>query len=276
MSATELQACLARLYTSSLARRLFRVDPEAILAGYFLTSREREMVTSIDWDTLEWFASSLRVKRRDRLERAFPALFAIAAPALETYVERYHELYPLRPGMTSADDATEFAAFLEETLSDGAQLPPYARDLVRFERTLQEVRASLRAMGKAPTHPIETNGSVLPERVQQRPGVRVARFDYNVSAIDDALREGREPEPLEEPEVVVYALREGEHEPRIMRVSEPVALVIELCDGHRSIAEVTAAVEDHYGQPDLGADVEGVIRQLAGSAILEEGNATAA
>jgi hypothetical protein len=273
LSASELQACLARLYTNSAFRRLFRDDPDAALVGYFLNPAERDAVTGIDSAMLEWFASSLKVKRRERLQRSFTALFAMGSPALDAYYDRYHEIYPLRPGETGGDDAAQFAEFIEETIADGEHLPPYARDLVRFERTLEEVRQSVRA---APPVPADRPAAEdFPQRPRVRAGVQVARFDWNVTDIDDALREGREPEERKEDEIIVYALREGDREPKVMRVSEPTAVVIDLCDGGRSVADVVAAVEEYFDQRGLRVGVEDAIRHLADSGILEEADGAA-
>jgi|GEM_PF-4215675 len=270
MSASEMQACLARLYTSSASRRLLHLEPGAVLDGYFLTAEEREAVARIDWQQLDWFASSLKAKRRSRLERSFPALFAIDDPALGTFYERYHEVYPLRPGETSSVDAKQFGAFMEETLADSGQLPEYTRDLVRFERTLQEVRQRSR-----PTHSDSFTGKHLaegqyPERPSMRRDVSLAHFAYNVSEIDEALREGHEPDVRNESEFIVYSLRERDQDPHILRVSAATALVLKLCNGERSVEEIVVAVEKHYGQPGLRENVVGVVRQLTASTILEE------
>ncbi len=270
MSASEMQACLARLYTSSASRRLLHLDPEAVLDSYFLTAEEREAVAGIDRQQLDWFASSLKAKRRSRLERSFPALFAIGDPALGTFYERYHEVYPLRPGETSSVDTMQFGAFIEESLADSGQLPEYTRDLVRFERTLQEVRQRARPTrtdSSAGKQPAEDH---CPERPSKRGDVTVAHFAYNVSEIDEALREGRDPDVRNESEFIVYSLREGDQDPHILRVSAATALVLELCNGERSVEEIVVAVEEHYSQPGLRESVVGVIRQLSASTILEE------
>jgi hypothetical protein len=276
MSATELQACLARLYTSWAFRRLLRLDPDAALAGYFLTEAERDAILEIDSEMLDWFAASLKAKRRMRLERSFPALFAIGSPAFGVYFDRFHEIYPLRPGETSSDDAEQFGRFVEETLADGEQLPPYARDLARFELTLQELRRSVRAVRTPSAEDSDAPMRSVPQRPRRRDGVRVARFAFNVSEIDDALREGREPEPRTDDEVIVYILRDAERDPRILRVSDPTAVVIDLCDGSRSVSDVVAAVEEHYGQAGLGPGIEEAILELTRSAILVEADAAAA
>jgi len=275
MSATELQACLARLYTSSSLRKLMRLDPDAALSGYFLTPAERDTIVAIEGAKLEWFAASLKAKRRARLERAFPGLFAIGSPALDTYVERFHEVFPLRPGETSGDDAERFGAFVEETIADGEQFPAYARDLVRFELTLQELRRSLRAVSVAANRD-DPATVTIPKRPRRRPGVRVARFASNVSEIDDALRNGQPPEPRDERETLVYLLRDADSEPRIMRVSEPTAVLLDLCDGVRSVDEIVAAVEAHYDQNGLRPGIEDALLELTRSSILEEADAPGA
>lgn len=272
MTPAELQAFLARLYTSAAFRDLFRLDPERALDGYFLTDGEREMARSLDLDAIDWFSSSLRVKRRGRLERAYPALFAIDEPALDIFYRRYHEIYPLRPGASGETDALQFGAFMEETLGGGASLPAYAADLVRFERTLQELRRDVRADARSRTgKPPDGNGPLT--RPSRRAGVAVATFHHNVSEIDDALRERREPEVRQEEEIVVYAMHDGDREPAILRVSEATALVLSLCDGVRTVAEIVAEMEARYEQSGLQEGVIGAVERLSTLAILEEGDA---
>jgi hypothetical protein len=269
MSATELQSCLAHLYTSAAARRLLRVAPDEVLDGYFLSAAERDAIMTIDSNTLDYFASSLKTKRRDRLERAYPALFTIVQPVLETYYDRYHELYPLRPEGTNNSDTIQFGIFMEETLTGDEELPDYVANLVRFERTLLQLRQSLRADHGASQadEPGDSRGfDGWPRRCR---GVTVARFDCNVSEIDEALRDGREPDVRDESEFIVYALRDGERDPRILRVSEATALVVDLCDGEHSISDIVAAVEQHYEQSGLGGGIADVIGQLSDAKILD-------
>ena len=160
---------------------------------------------------------------------------------------------------------------MEETLAGGASLPAYAADLVRFERTLQELRRDVRAdarsrTGKSPGR----NGPLT--RPSRRAGVAVATFRHNVSEIDDALREQREPEVRQEEEIVVYAMHDGDREPAILRVSEATALVLSLCDGVRTVAEIVAEMEARYEQSGLQEGVVGAVERLSTLAILEEGD----
>jgi len=269
VSASESQACLAHLYTSASFRRLVALEPERALDGYFLTAAERLSITTIDADALERFAQSLEVKRRRRLERAYPALFALDPAVLETLCRRYHELYPRRPDEPVDTDVTQFGMFAEQTLAGGEPFARHAADLARFERLMYALRqrasgADQHADGRG--QPATRDAGDRPRRCD---GVTVARFHCNVSEIGDALRQGLTPDVRHEEEFIVCGVRDGEWAPRILRVSAAVALVVELCDGERSAADVGAAIEAHFAEQGLGGSVDDIIRRLAHAQILE-------
>lgn len=264
MSANELQACLARLYTNSAFAEWFALDPEGALGGYFLTPDERSAITTVDPRALKSFAASLVAKRRGRFEYAYPALFALGGPALDVYCSRYHDIYPLRPGTTTTADALRFGAFMEETLVDAAPLPGYARDLVRFERTKYRLRGSSTRAGTDERPLANARG---PDRC---PDVALMRFDCNIDAIATALYERRDPVERAGVEFIAF-VGGGEGALRLLRVSPATALVIDLCDGERTTAEVVAAVESHYGRRPLVDSVTGVIGRLRDAGVLENG-----
>ena len=64
MSVAEMQAYLARLYTSDPFRKLFELDPEATLSDYTLDDKEINALKQIDIQMLNWFAGTLKVKRK--------------------------------------------------------------------------------------------------------------------------------------------------------------------------------------------------------------------
>jgi hypothetical protein len=270
VSASELQACLAHLYTSAAFRRLVALEAERALDGYFLTAAERLSITTIDADALERFAESLEVKRRRQLERAYPALFALDPAVLETLCRRYHELYPRRPDESVDTDVTQFGTFVEQTLTGGEPFARHAADLARFERLMYELRQ--RAAGADQDADRRHQPAARRDgeaRARRCDGVAVARFHCNVSEIDDALRQGLTPDVRHEQEFIVCGLRDDERLPRILRVSAAVALVVELCDGERSAADVAAAIEAQFSEQGLASSVDDIIRQLADAQILE-------
>jgi hypothetical protein len=271
MSTTELQACLARLYTDDSFRKLWDYDAEATLGAYFLTPSERQAISNIDRNMLEFFASSLKTKRKKRLKRAYPALFALDGPALAAYYSRYYEIYPLRPNGNEAEEILEFGVFMEETLKEAQGLPPYVSELVRFERIIQALRFQSRTEGTDSSAKKRHERAVqLTDYLSLHPGVTVERFIYNVSEIDDALRNGHDTVIARpEGEFVVYGHHQSESEPRVLRVSAPAALLIKLCDGTRSVEDIIALVEEQYGQHGLVDEILLSVDQLRGLEILE-------
>jgi hypothetical protein len=244
-----VQACLARLCTDSAFLRVFRLDPDGALDDYFLTDEERHAMSEIDVAGLANFARSVRAKRLQVLEAAYPALFALEHQALRVYCDRYLDLYPRRPYETWGADIVAFGGFMAETLSDGGQLPPYAAELVRFVRAVQQLRFG------EPADDGPAERASRPVGLDDRPvrcdGVAVERFTFNVSEIDDALRNEREPTPRRRPEYVVYARRPSSVAPRVMRVSESTAELIELCDGTRPLHEAIARTGTAADSPDV-------------------------
>ena len=135
MSLGEMQACLARLYVDESFRRLCALDPGA-LREYRLAPDEEQALRTLDRGQLENFARSLRNKRRRRAERAYP----ITVPC---WTPRDGAL--LRPVLSIARGQHAAAAHLSgcdrfrrvhRGIADGSAgvVPPYARDLARFER----------------------------------------------------------------------------------------------------------------------------------------------
>jgi hypothetical protein len=264
VSVAEMEACLARLYTDESFRRLYRHDTDEALGGYLLAPEERQAIEELDNDRLEFFASSLRAKRRKRLERAYPGLFALQEPAVATFYDRYHALYPLRPNGASSDEVLQFGAFIAETMRI---TDPRTAELVRFEHLLQELR--LRTPAGGPLYPTPAAPTSLDDRLRLRTGARLECFEYPVSAIEHALATGTGPPTEPEEEILICAPATGDGEPSVLRVSGPTALLVELCDGARTVRDVITAVERHYGDDGLAGGIGGAIDQLLTRGVLE-------
>ena len=187
MSTSELQACLARLYVDESFRRLFYLQPD-VLSDYLLDASEREAVERIDRRLLEFFAMSLQRKRRERIARAYPAIFRLDGKALDRYWRRYCAIFTAHDGSTFDEEVTTFGTFIWELLAEDAELPPYARDLVRFEQEDFRTRSHSRRMQAIERRPAST-----PLGPTSRPylaeGVTLHRFTYDIPVIEDALRQ---------------------------------------------------------------------------------------
>ena len=78
MSVAEMQAYLARLYTSDPFRKLFELDPDTTLSDYTLADDEINALKQIDTKMLNTFAGTLKSKRKKRFLGAYPLLFKLA------------------------------------------------------------------------------------------------------------------------------------------------------------------------------------------------------
>lgn len=272
MSTIEVQACLARLYTDTTFRLLHYRDPKEALGRYFLTAGERQTIQNIDHDMLEFFASSLLMKRKKKLVPAFPALFSLDGPILGTFVNRYFEVYPLHPNGSHSREVSQFGEFMEETLQEADGLPPYASDLARFEHiasTLQ-LQVPARPSSAREDRPHRGIGTVGPsDHPALCSDVTVERFSYEVSKISEALL-NNDSDPIASPHTEYLVWKRGGNslEPRMFRISSPIAILLELCDGTRSLKDLVSNMEDRCAQQDLGQSITPAVIRLADLSIL--------
>lgn len=268
MSSAELQAYLARLYTDGAFRRLFSADFESTLEGYFLTPDEHSRSATSIAPGWSFFARSLKTKRRDRLEDAYPALFALDRATVTALCDRYYDLYPLRPYAAHSDELVQFGRYMEETLLGLDGLPAYASDLVRFARLIHELRAQMNDDEVAPRATARRRSATLADSLTRRRGVMLECFRCNVSQIDAALRLGREPDARQSREHVVYGHGVG-NEPVVLRVSAPTATVVDLCDGTRTLAAVIEEIERRHAVTDAESAVRRVVAEMIDRGVLE-------
>ena len=128
MTVADMQACLAHLYVSDSYRRLFYAAPDVALADYELSNPEAAAIRALDRHMLEVFAGSLKTKRKKRIERAYPASFALDRAVIEGAWRRYLELSGARPAPNIHVGVLEFGMFAEQML---AERPQHAGDRLR-------------------------------------------------------------------------------------------------------------------------------------------------
>lgn len=213
-------------------------------------------------------------ERRRELEAAYPAVFALDGAALSAICSRYFDACPVpgRPG--SGTDIVGFGAFLRDTLGDENSLPAYSGELVRFVHVLQKVRFAPNAGGVAPAasgHP-----TTLRDRPARAADVALERFSYNVTEIEAALREGREPDPREEEVHVVYGHRRDGGEPAVLQVSAAAAMLVELCDGSQTLGAVIAGATPSCLRPVMAPGALRAVDRLIDVGIFEMRTSAAA
>jgi hypothetical protein len=268
MSNGEMQACLARLLVDEPFRRLLDADADAVLGGYILSAEEQQALLGIDRGQMHDFAASLIAKRRKRVERAYPMLFALIGPVMARCYARFYHLYPAKPGQAYSQDVLDFGAFMEETLSDLDGVPAYASDVAKYERlcfvTLETVPpAEPRPRGESGPEVL----SGMDARPRLRPDVEVAEFAYDVAALDGAL--AGEP-PVLEPSAccILFHSGAGTDGLHMQRVNPPTKVIIDLCDGSRTTTQVIAEAEARLGTGGLALGVVQAIDRLLASGVL--------
>lgn len=270
MSVAEMQACLARLYTDDAYRRLFMIDPDGVLDDYRLSDDERAAVRKVDPAQLDFFAASLKSKRRKVVAFAYPSLLKLDGAAIERYYERYYQLYRRHPSTTMLEDTVHFGEFMEETLRSDPTLPAFAADLARYERLYAVTRSSPAVDGPGAAGV----GTAVRPSTEDCPAlsasVRLETFGHDVTAIDDALRQGLEPGSDEPGHYhVIFQRRPIGEEPKAFRISAGTKEVLDRCDGIRSLGEIAAALEAEFEQQPLTEHVLAIAGQLLGLGVLE-------
>jgi hypothetical protein len=217
---------------------------------------------------VEGFAHSLIAKRRRRVELAYPLLFAIDGPTIRRYYARFYQLHPMTPQHGPGKDIDWFGAFLEGSLVGATHLPPYASDLAKYERLYFLAR-----MASTPGGEQEPDGAQDPlapsagseTRPGLRPDVVVADFDYDVSAIEDALQAGAAIGEIEPGEACTILFRPGNGAAplRMLRINPPTRVILDLCDGRRSIERIAAEAEAKLGGDLRDRVIEAIARLLA-------------
>ena len=255
-----MQACLARLYIDEPFRKWFSADATAALEHYYLSAEERAALLAVDRLRLDDFARSLITKRRARMERAYPLLFALNGPIVRRCYSRFYHLYPAKRGWTIAQEIFDFGEFMQETLPAIQGLPAYASDLAKFERLCFAV------LDACPSAEV-SESQVAPElpamnaRPRLRSDVRVAEFGYDVAALESQL--SRDP-PVEAPEltpsascVLFQCAPEGGL--RMLRINAATRTIVNFCDGLRTVERIVSEVENRLGAADL---TDGVVQAL--------------
>lgn len=265
MSRSEMQACLARLYTDDSFRRLSYLDRGVTLDHYDLSDAESQAIQAIDPKRLEFFARSLSKKRKAKFARAYTFSFALRPQQANHLWERYHQIHPAHPNRPAQQDLEEFGYFLEESVRYNDRWPPYAAELARYERYRVMVSGRRPVPDVTVDQPISEragSSSVLDVRPRVIEGVESATFHYDVIRIEDAIARGAPPES-DEPSDCFLVFRSAPETPLAteFRVNAASMVVLNLCDGTRPVGDIVATVEQRYG---TGGLADAIIHLLDG------------
>jgi hypothetical protein len=253
MSLVEMHSVLARLYVDETFLQSFCAGPDRAMAKYDLTTREAAALAGIDRDAIKKYAASLRSKTRGRFEPVYRLLLTLEPAAFQKYYLRFYELRSFRPYEDFYGPNLELGRFFERSFAGNPEVSPCAADLARYQRLFHEARFEPGERGRSGEEPAET--SLDPRtRLGVVPGVRVERFDYDMSALEKALLKGEKPDVRRAECHVVFQSLPEIGRARKFQISQSTAELLEMCDGKRELGEVAACLEADWEAVAEAAD----------------------
>lgn len=273
VSVAEMQACLARLYVDNSFRALFYFDQDIPLSEYKLSEDESRAIKSLDRKMLDFFAVTLRQKRKKRFQSAFPLLFQSVGTEIDRYYDRYYQLHPAIPDEPLFDYLVSLGRFVEQCLATDDEVPAYACDLARYERFrfyakfCSSPKDSFKTINDSALH---QDGSIpLDAYPYMHQGVQVATFTHDIISIINEINAQLTPS-LQEKGVhcLVFQSVPGLLNPSIFAVSPTTRDLIALCDGTHNVLDIIAEMEALVEQADLEGAVHKIVCQLVNSNVL--------
>lgn len=138
MGLLEQQNLMARLYMDEALRRDFLADPNAVSQLYGLSDDETAELADVLPDELNFFASSLLVKRLREIEHMLPITKkALGAEFTDSFHE-YNIATTTARELSRAQDALEFCRYIEQSQTGETVAA------ARFERQKRQFFASER------------------------------------------------------------------------------------------------------------------------------------
>jgi glycosyltransferase involved in cell wall biosynthesis len=269
MSLAEMQSYLAHLYTDDDFRKLFVLAPDASFESYLLTEEEKQALRALDRRLLEYFATSLKMKQRERLRSLYQATFALPESLIQRLFHRFYHHYPAKPHEDTFTRLVEFGVFLEQMLEIDELAPCYASEVVKYERlhylytyqpTLEDAFTAINT-----PQPAETISLCLESIPMMLPGVYRETFKYPIVSIVEALCEKQPVEDLVSQPGHYHLVFQRELHSLTLNVftlNAETALLLDLCQDRHTIAEIIARVEQHFGEAGLADDILAMLSAL--------------
>lgn len=259
MSVAEMQAALARLCADEPFREWFGLAPDAALAKYALDEGEQAALRSVNAKMLGLFAETMLEDRRRRVLRYYPLCEAVHPEPVRRYFDRYCGLRSVRPGATTVESALDFGRYLTECLSAEYAAGPmdggYAADLCRYEMIFAELGSTPLPSEDPLAPPAPGSVSVAPENPALAPGVRYARFGYDIPALAGEIEQDHVPDSVapQETFLVVRSVHQS-GTTEAFRVGEAVVELLSLCTGTAALADIRKGMASLSGDDDSVLD----------------------
>jgi len=202
MSLTSFQRALCDLIASPRLCLALRADPDATLAPYELSARERKRLTSTVWQ--RGMSTNCTLYRSNRITPIYTLLNYTCVALGSQFgilIDQFWEAKDYRDGQFKSE-VERFGIFLRQRIAVGEILSPFVGELLDFELARNELEFSPR---KQVLRTIPHLGPPKADRpCRLHPLARLVRFRHDPSVLLRAAAEGIMPPPdLPETEMIV-------------------------------------------------------------------------
>jgi hypothetical protein len=274
MTLLDMQRALSRILTDKAFQQAFLDGDEAAQRAYDLTPRELGSLRGLRRDRVALHAALLAHGRVELALQPLRLTSALLHEQLHPLVDRFCAEYPPVP-MPAGQMATEVARlgdFIVRLLDEEVLTPPWARDIVIYEKTQMTLAAGLeewesgcriaaanRALGQADDADLV---SLVPV---SGPHARVVAFPHDLTTLIPRLESGEIPvevPALERPLRLLFVKQPNVLFVHTIKVNDATTTLLGACDGRRTVGEMLewlAAV--------LGCESPGDRAQMEGLAL---------
>jgi hypothetical protein len=172
------------------------------------------------------------------------------------YYHRYCQLH-IRTGYQPDHlDILNFGTFMEESMAGSEDVPAFASEVARYERLCYWANFC----------PVTQNGTYTPsagaseapgmeDRLQVPNSIRIERFSYNVFELQEKADAGEQLNGStaiqEGPYYVLFKPTDPAFEAKVLRINSPTCILLNTCDGSKTVGETIASVERQLDATDL-------------------------
>jgi hypothetical protein len=259
MTLLDMQRVLSRILTDKAFQRAFIEGDEPDPAAYRLTGRELSSLRGLRWDRVGLHAELLAHGRLELALKSLPLTRLLLQEQLYEHLDRFCAEYPPVPEAASHawTEGSRLCDFATKLIGEEMLRPAWAADLVRYERILLALATSAEAAASAiriselndeqpGPEPGRPSAHLVPVT---GPHAKVASFSYPLVDLIPMLQDGHPPisvHRLERPLLLLF--HKAPRGPvRIVRINEPIAALINSCDGDRTITGVTDLLSAEFG-----------------------------
>jgi hypothetical protein len=218
MSIPSFQQALCDLIASPQLCLALRANPEATLAGYQLSARERKRLMEVVWQ--RGMSTNCTLYRSNRVTPIYTLLTLTCralGDQLRALLDEFWDAKEYQDGQFHSE-VERFAAFLSRRIAAGGIRSPFAAELLQFELALNALEFAPRRQILDETAKLPAPQPDTPCRLH--PLARVIRFRHDPDVLLEAAASGALPSDMPEQDALVVVSVIRDSAPTIVRLSD--------------------------------------------------------